>query len=80
MAKKKEQWKPMVNCFLKDMTQISPENISVPENHLVYRILTKINQERLQHDRKHYQRNRGSRIHRLPLGFECHLRDEKTGA
>ena len=50
MAKKKEQWKPRVNCFLKDMTPISPENISVPENHLVYRILTKINQERLQHD------------------------------
>ena len=50
MAKKKEQWKPRVNCFLKDMTPISPDNIYVPENHLVYRILTKINQERLQHD------------------------------
>lgn len=50
MSKKKEQWKPRVNCFLKDMTPISPENISVPENHLVYRILTKINQERVQHD------------------------------
>ena len=50
MKQRKEQWKPRVNCFLKDMTPISPENIPVPENHLVYRILTKINQERLQHD------------------------------
>ncbi|WP_391592267.1 BOW99_gp33 family protein [Streptococcus pyogenes] len=47
MKRQKEQWQPRVNCFLKDMTPVSPSNISVPDNHPVYRLLTKINQERL---------------------------------
>ena len=37
-------------------------------------------QERLQHDWKYHKRNLSDCIHRLPLGFKGHLRDEKTGA
>lgn len=47
MSREKKKWEPRVNCYLKDMTPVSPADISVPEDHPVYRLLTKINQERL---------------------------------
>lgn len=47
MKQEKTQWKPRVNCFLKDMTPVEPKSIHVPDNHPVYRLLAKINQERL---------------------------------